>query len=308
MHSVRGIARLGVACVLLSWPASVCLAQELDPRRWGHLPIGTNFAAAGYAYTEADFALDPVLRIEDVKMELHTWAAAYIRTFELFGRTARVDVVQAWLDGRWTGLLDGVPTTVRRQGWSDSFVRFAVNLIGAPPLAGKEYVAYRAGKDVETIVGVALGIQLPTGEYKKDKLINLGTNRFTFRPQIGVTHRRGKWTFEAGGAVWIHTDNNSFFNGNKWERDPLYTFQSHVLYTFRPGLWAAASAGYNFGRRSTLNGVEANDHRQHVTWALSAGYPITRWLGVKAAYLGRRHQSAIGYDSDTFTIALSTFW
>jgi len=308
MHSVRGIARLGLACVLLSWPASLCLGQELDPRRWSHLPIGTNFAGAGYAYTEADFALDPALRIEDVKLELHTWVAAYIRTFELFGKTARVDFSQAWQDGRWTGLVDGVPRTVTRRGWSDTFVRFAVNLIGAPPLSGKEYAAYQAGTDVETIVGAALAVQFPTGQYKKDALINLGSNRFTFRPQIGVTHRRGKWTFEAGGAVWIHTDNNSFFNGNKLERDPLFTLQTHILYTFRPGLWAAASAGYSFGRESTLNDVELNDRRRHVAWALSAGYSITRWLGVKASYFGTRHQSPVGYDSDTLTIALSTFW
>ncbi|MCJ7538158.1 MAG: hypothetical protein MUO88_00710 [Desulfobacterales bacterium] len=46
----------------------LCLAQELEPRRWSHLPTGTNFAGGGYSYTEADIFLDPVLRIENVEM------------------------------------------------------------------------------------------------------------------------------------------------------------------------------------------------------------------------------------------------
>ena len=62
----------------------LCFAQELEPRRWSHLPTGTNFAGGGYVYTEADISFDPVLRIENVEMEMHTLAVKYIRTFELF--------------------------------------------------------------------------------------------------------------------------------------------------------------------------------------------------------------------------------
>ena len=31
-----------------------CLTQELQPRRWSHLPTGTHFAGVGYAYTTGD--------------------------------------------------------------------------------------------------------------------------------------------------------------------------------------------------------------------------------------------------------------
>jgi hypothetical protein len=40
-------------------------------------------------------------------------------------------------------------------------------------------------------------VQLPTGEYFDDRLINLGTNRFMFRPQIGVQHQRRNWTLRS---------------------------------------------------------------------------------------------------------------
>jgi hypothetical protein len=286
----------------------LCLAQELEPRRWSHLPTGANFAGAGYVYTEADISFDPLLRIENAEMELHTWAVKYIRTFELFQKSARIGLIQGYQRGRWSGLVDGVPRSVRRGGLSDSVMRFAINLYGAPPLKGEEFAAYRAKVDVETIVGAALVVQLPTGEYKDGKLINLGTNRFTFRPQLGVVHIRGKWSMELTGAIYIYTDNKDFFDGNKLETDPLYTLQTHLVYTFRPGLWAAAGAGYGYGGESTVNGEEKNDLRENLGWAFSFGYPITPQLGVKVAYLGIRSQESIGQDSDSVGVAFSVFW
>lgn len=285
-----------------------CLADELEPRRWAHLPINTNFLGAGYAYTEADIALDPVLKLEDVQVEMDTWAAKYIRTFSLLDKSARIDLVQVYQEGRWNGLLDGVPKRVTRSGWSDTFVRFAINLYGAPPLEGEEYVKYRATKDVETIVGAGLSVQLPTGDYQDDKLINLGSNRFTFRPQFGVIHTRGKWSAEATGYVTLYTDNTDFFNGKRLETDPLYVINCHLIYTFRPAVWVGASAGYDYGGRSTVDGVEKDDRKQDLIWALSFGFPVNRYLGIKLGYLATRTKESTGSDSDTFTMGVSTFW
>lgn len=286
----------------------LCFAQELEPRRWSHLPTGTNFAGGGYVYTEADISFDPVLRIENVEMEMHTWAVKYIRTFELFQKSARIDFIQGYQEGRWTGLVDGVPRSIKRSGLSDSVLRFAINLYGAPPLEGKEFAAYRAKANVETVFGTALVVQLPTGNYMNDKLINLGTNRYSFRPQFGVVHNRGKWSMELTGEVYLYTDNDDFFNGNRLEKDPYYTFQAHLVYTFRPGIWAATGAGYGYGGESTVSGVEKNDLRENLAWAVSLGYSITRQFGVKVAYLGIRTQESVGQDTDSIAVGFSIFW
>ena len=286
----------------------LCFAQELEPRRWSHLPTGKNFIGGGYAYTEADIFLDPVLRIEDGEMEMHTWALKYIRTFELLQKSARIDFTQAYQDGRYTGLLNGVPTSIKRSGLADSVLRFAINLYGAPPLEGKKFAAYRAKANVETVFGTALVVQLPTGDYMDDKLINLGTNRFTFRPQLGVVHNRGKWSMELTGEVYLYTDNDDFFNGNRLEQDPYYTIQTHLVYTFFPGLWTAAGAGYGYGGKSTISGEKKNDRRENLAWALSFGFPITRQLGVKVIYLAIRSQESIGQDTDSIGVGFSIFW
>ena len=267
-----------------------------------------NFVGGGYSYTKADIFLDPVLRLEDVEMEMHTLAIKYIRTFELLQKSARVDFIQGYQEGRYTGLVDGVPSSIRRSGLSDSVLRFAINWYGAPPLKGKEFASYWAKADVETIFGTALVVTLPTGDYMDDKLINLGANRFTFRPQLGLVHNRGKWSMELTGAVWLYTDNNDFFNGHKLEQDPYYTIQSHLIYTFRPGLWTSASAGYGYGGKSKVNGVENNDLRENLAWALSFGFPITRQLGAKVIYLSTRSQESIGQDTNSIGAAFSIFW
>ena len=225
----------GLFAVSLALP---CPALELEPRQWSHLPVGTNFAGVGYAYTEADISFDPVLMIEDAEMDLHTLAGKYIRTFGLFGKSGRIDLLQAYQDGKWSGILEGAPASVSRTGWSDTFMRLAVNLHGAPPLSGKAFSAFRSGLKEDTIVGMALAVRLPTGEYMEDKLINLGQNRFVIRPQLGINHTRGKWTTEVTGEVAFYLDNDEFFNGNKREQDPTYIIHGHLTHTFRPGAFA----------------------------------------------------------------------
>jgi len=123
-----------------------------------------------------------------------------------------------------------------------------------------------------------------------------------------VVHNRGKWSFELTGAVWLYTDNTDFYNGRKLEQDPYFTSQIHLIYTIRPGLWTSASAGYGFGGKSTIDGVEKNDRRENLAWALSVGCPITQQLGVKFVYLSSRTQKSVGQDTDSIGVSFNIFW
>jgi len=286
----------------------VSYAADLQTRLWSHLPMETNFAGVGYAYTEADIFLDPVLLIEDAEMELQTWAGRYVRTFELFDKSARIDLTQAYHKGEWEGLLDGAPASVSREGFSDTFARFAVNLYGAPPLRDKGFAEYRSKMNTETILGAGLAVRLPTGEYMEDKLINLGEHRFAFRPQIGGIHSWGKWTLEATTQVAFYTDNDEFYNGNKLEQAPLSITHGHLIYNFKPGRWVAVSAGFDYGGERTINGIKKDDKKKDIAWALSFSYPINRHYGAKIAYIGSRTQESTGFDTDTLSAALTAYW
>ncbi|MBL4796683.1 MAG: transporter [Oleispira sp.] len=282
-----------------------CSALEIEPRLWSHLPIGANFIGGGYAHSELDIYLDPALLLEDVEMELDTWVGKYIHSFELFNHSTRIDVKQAYQEGKWTGLLDGVPASTSRSGMSDTFVRIGMNVYGAPPLSAKPYRDYRALQTAETIVGISVAIRLPTGNYHNKKLINLGQNRYVVRPQVGVMHTRGKWSAELTGEVSIFGDNNEFYNGNKLEQEPLYITHAHLVYTLRPGVSAIASVGYDYGGESRINGINKHDRNQNLGWALKMNYPLNRTTGLSMGYVNTKTKGKTGFDSETVAAGLS---
>ena len=296
------ILYVAVACLLLS--AEFAVAQELEPRRWSHLPVGANFVGFGYAYTEADIFVDPTLQIENASSEVHTGVFSYLRALDVFGKSGRIDVLAPYSIGRWEGLLEGEPASTRRSGLNDPRIRFAVNLLGSPAQRGAEFNQF----EVNTIVGVAMEITAPIGEYQEDKLINLGGNRWIIRPQIGVTHNWDKWAAEITTSAWFYTDNNDFDGDRKREQDPLISIQSHLIYTFRPGLWTSLSAAYGGGARSTIDGVDAGDQIGKVLWAASFGFPINRRQGIKIAYMRGETTKDTGNDFDRLILAYSMMW
>ena len=295
-------------CALASGTHTLC-AQELTPRRWSHLPINLNILGGAYVYTHADIFLDPVLQVENLELEMNTVAIRYIRTGKILGKSTRFELGQGYQDGTWDGLLEGKPATAHRQGLTDTTLRVSTILYGAPPLEGKEFKAYRQSvAKCETLVGAALIVNLPTGDYSNDQLINLGSNRFTFRPQLGIVHQRGYWTYEVSAAAWIFTDNNDFWKGSEREQDPFYTIQGHLIYTFRPGLWLSSSIGYGYGAQNTINGDVKDDRGENLAFALAGGFSISRNMGFKLAYIGTRTQTYKGFDSDSLALSFSVIW
>jgi hypothetical protein len=293
--------------LFLATALPVC-AQDVEPRRWSHLPADVNYAGAAYAYTEADSFFDPVLELDDVTLAMHTAAAKYLRTFSLFDRLTRVELAVPWQDARWDGLLRGEPASRSVAGFADPIGRIAVNLVGAPPLPRSQFGPYRAAHPGETTVGAGLSVQAPLGQYDEARLLNLGDNRFAFRPELGVERTHGRWAEELTGSSWLYADNDDFFNGNTREQDPLYGLQAHLSYTVRPGLWVSAGLGYFMGGESTINGVSKDDERESLLMGCSLGIPLNQAAGIKLGYVGSRAQKDIGSDSDSVSTAVSMLW
>ena len=118
-----------VSLAWLAWPHAA-VAQDLEPRRWAHMPVGTNVGGITYAYAEGDLALDPVLQLENAEVETHQVLATYVRSFDFFGKTGRLDLIVPWATSRWEGRLSGAPVSTRRHGLADPWLRLSVNLRG----------------------------------------------------------------------------------------------------------------------------------------------------------------------------------
>lgn len=287
--------------MLLGWAQS-CAAQDLEPRRWAQMPTGLNFAGIGIAHVEGDIGFDPLLLIEKAKFDMQAASLVYVRSFGLAGKSARVDFTLPYRAGRWEGLVDSEFVHLRRRGFADPRLRISMLLYGGPALSKKEFAA---SKRSNTVVGAAVSVKMPLGDYKKDKLINLGGNRWVIRPQLGVTHTRGKWTGELTGSVFLYGANDEFWNGNRVATDPLWALQAHLIYTFKPGLWASFGTGYGWGGEATVNGDAKHNPSGNWLNALSFGFPIDRKQGVKIVLLTGRTQKPTGADTNSVILGYS---
>jgi len=297
-----------LAVLLLGSPFGTARAQDLEPRRWTHLPVGLNVLGVGAGWTDGEILFDPVLLIEDASLDLYVAGLGYTRAFDLFGKTARLDVNVPYASGRWEGLLNGQYTVVRRTGFADPSLRFSVNLYGAPALKGDAFLAYRRDHPVSTTVGAAISVIAPLGEYFSDKLINLGGNRWVVRPQLGVLHQHGRWQFELTGSVFLYQTNHEFLQTSVREQDPLYFMQAHAIRAFRKGWWSSFSAGFAYGGQSKINGLLKPDDARSRYFALSLGMPVGRRQSVKLTYLTADTNISVGQNTDTLLVGWSVNW
>jgi hypothetical protein len=284
---------------------AVALVQDSEPRRWTHLPVNTTIAGVSYLYTTGDIHLDPTLRIEDAKLQMHTVVAGYSHYFGLGDMTARIDAQLPVQFGRWNGHLDGVPTTVTRDGLADPRIRFSLNFAGAPALEGEDFQDYLKSHDERTTVGAAVALRVPLGEYRDDKLINLGENRFSVEPQLGVVQTSGAWSGELTGSIFLYTPNDDFFGGNTLRQDPLYTIQGHVVHSFEGGYWVSADVAYGRGGESRVNGESRDDLRSNLLYGLTFGFALPPVHSFRIGYLRRESLDNVGLDAHNILITWS---
>ena len=154
-------------------------------------------------------------------------------------------------------------------------------------------------------MGAALSVTLPFGDYNDERLLNLGQNRLIFRPQLGVVHTRGHWSYELTGSVFLFGDNDKFFRGSKREQDYLYALQAHLTYIALQHWWVSLGAAHARGGESTINGVKKDDERRDSLYGISAGLPIGSRSSVKLAYVASRTSEDVGKDTDSIALAYS---
>jgi hypothetical protein len=268
-------------------------AQELEPRALVNVPVGTNFLFLGYGYSQGNILLDPAVPIEDLDSRLHTLVAAYVRSIDVFGMSGKLDVIVPFAGGDWSGLLEGQAAATARTGFGDPRVRLSVNFIGAPALRASEFGSYTqkwtAGASVQVIV--------PLGLYYPEKLINLGSNRWTIRSQIGAANRFGPWTIEAYTGLWFFTRNPNFYVGNLLEQRPLWTAKIHLVRNFSKGIWASADLGYGLGGRSLIEGIPRDTRISTFRFGLTLAVPITKHHSFKLYVVsGKRIERGSDFD------------
>jgi len=273
MRHVTVVAVTLVAVVL----CSAVGAQDLEPRAYSNSPTGLNFLIIGYGYAAGSVLTDPALPLENVSNDAHVGVLAFVRTLNVLDKSAKFEVVVPYGSLFAEGVVSGQSRERFVTGFSDPAFRFSMNFIGAPALTAAEFKNYRQS----FILGASLRFIAPLGQYDSDKLVNIGTNRWSFKPEIGVSKAFGPWTIELAPAATFYTANGDFFGGHTREVAPIYSVQAGVSYTFRPSCWLALNVSYYDGGHTTVDDVKNNDEQEGTRFGATFALPVNRYHSVK---------------------------
>jgi len=266
---------------------SLCAAQDLTPRAYVVLPVESNAVIVTYAFSDGELLFDPTVPIEDAVGTIHASVLTYFYAFDFFGRSANISGSMPYLLGDFSGTVLGQDRAVRRQGFSDLPIRFAVNLVGGPALSAREFVKTPPPR---ATLGASVKVIAPTGKYNPEFAINIGTNRWSFKPEIGFTRHAGPVTLDMYAGVWFFTANNHYFTQagaapNTRTQEPIGAFEFHVSYDVRPRLWISADVNYWRGGKASVNGAKNNSTLQaNSRFGVTGSVPLTRHQAVKVSY------------------------
>ena len=307
MYGRRRQARLVLAslCVLSATFVSGIgrlSAQELEPLTLANTPTGINLFGAGLGFSQGNVLLDPSLPIENLDGDLLFGALRYLRTFGLLGSSAKFAALVPFTSGDWRGDFEGEASQRSATGFGDLRLTLRWAPYGAPALNQEEMRSYRE----QTVIGGSVRVIVPTGEYDSSKLINLGSNRWSVRGEVGVSRPLGGWKLEGFVGVWVYGKNDNFV-GREQEQDNMYIVKAHAIYNFRPGFWIGLGAGYGNGGRTVIDGIKRDNRQENWRFGATVAYPINKQHGLSLT-LGTGINHGAGGDFDAISVVYQYAW
>jgi len=301
--------RFKLKLFLLSWSViilselSPAYAQELEPRAYMNVPVGLNFIVAGYSYSVGGVLFDPAIPLDNARIKTHGALFAYARSIKVGGMAGKIDMIvpYAWLSG--TADFMGEPASREVSGLADPRVRMSVIFIGGPALPLSGFKDYKQN----FVMGTSLQIYFPVGQYDPEKVVNLGTNRFTFKPELGISKTINRLVLELALAGQFFTINNNYYYGKTMKQDPIGSIQGHVNYNFRKGIWAALDGTFYWGGKTTIDGMEGDNLQENTRLGFTFALPLNIRHSLKLN-LSTGASTRTGSDFDAITLVWQYRW
>ncbi|PLW67435.1 transporter [Pseudohalioglobus lutimaris] len=274
--------KLLIFCAMLG-VVSGAMAQELTPRAYWPAPQGTQVLTVGIVHTDGDIVPDPSLPLTGIDSSITSGVLGYLNTLDLFGRTAFIILEQAYSNGETNARVGDIGELQRDyQGRGDFAATLAVNLMGAPTMNREEFAELR--RNPRPILGASVKVVAPTGEYEKDRVVNVGGNRWAAKFELGyVTVLKPKWLLEVEAGVWVFDDNDDFL-GMTRKQGSIKSLELHLVRRFSPGFWASLDVNGYRGGQSSVGGQRRNDLQRDSKLGATLVFPIARKHAVKVAY------------------------
>ena len=300
---LRRLSAATCAFFLFGGLATLTSAQELVPAAYTPAPYGVNLLSLATTYNSGDISFAPSVPIEDANANIFASTLTYARTLKVAGRSATVTVIAPYVIGDLEGIYIGEPASAERSGIGDVVFRGGINLYGGPAMSPREFSTYRP----RTLIGTSLVVSGPTGQYDSSKLVNIGTNRWGFKPEIGVVHVMGRWAVDAYVGGWFYTDNTDFLGGLTRKQDPIFSAQVHVRYLFKKGFWGAIDGNFWSGGQTTVGGTVNDDKQSNSRVGLTLSKSLRRSHSLRVA-ASRGAITRIGGDFTSIGVSYGYSW
>jgi hypothetical protein len=261
-----------VALAFLRLPHRV-FAQFTPPHNYDNTPVGLNQVELAYAYARANASIDTSVVVQGAHLNLNQGSISYTRYFGLLQHLVWVEasVPLAGLGGAISGTTIQGSTT----GVGDSSYMVAVLLKGGPALSVDQFENYKP----DTTVGMSFTINAPTGQYNPSKVLNLGSDRWSFKPELALSHPFGpeqKWQIDAYANAYFFSDNTSYHGAEILRQEPLPGIEAHISYSFLNSLWASLDTRYSFRGSTLVNGDNQNNSQRNFILGSSVNISLNR--------------------------------
>jgi hypothetical protein len=274
-------------------------AQELEPRAYSPSPTGTTFFVVSATHSAGGVFTDPSLPLTDVEAEVQVCGLGIGHSFALLGKSALVLGVVPITWATASGAVGENQHEASRRGLADSRVKLSMILAGSKPMPAAEFA--RAPR--RPIVGASFTVVPPLGQYDREELINLGANRWAFKPEVGLSIPVRRWTFDTYAGAWIFTDNGHYYPGGAdRHQDAVFALQGHVSYTLFRRAWLAGDTTWYTGGKSSVDGAPVSGSFRNVRYGATLSVPITARQSIKVAY-GDGAVTRLGANFKTITAA-----
>jgi len=278
-------------------------AQELQPRAYLPAPVGLNYFGISYSNNRGGLLFDPSLPVEDASVNANIATVAFGQTLGVLGRTTQILALFPYVRANLEGRVAGTQTDAYRSGLGDATFRYSMNLYGAPAMNLKEFAGYRQ----KTVVGASVTVTAPTGQYDPIRLVNIGTNRWGVKPEIGVSRAVGKWTLEGAAGAWLYTGNDQFNGTSLRTQEPIGSLQGHVVRVLPHRTWLAGDLTFYTGGRSQVNGRDNSDYLGNSRLGASFGIVLNRRQSLKISYF-KGAVTRLGGDISSIGVSYNVIW
>jgi len=273
-----------ILLVSLASVAAQLSAQDLAPRAYVITAVHTNAINTTWSFYDGGVNFNGTIPVTNATGTYNISIFSYYHSLNFFGRSANIVAYLPYGVGTFQGDLSEQHRSVYRSGLLDSSFRFSVNLMGGPAMQPREFATWKQKR----LLGLSLRMVAPTGQYSGKKLVNWGSNRWAFKPELGYSERWGHWVLDGYAGVWFYTTNSAFYAGpvtKPQDEAPIGALEGHLSYDVKPRLWLSLDANFWSGGITSLSGIRNLATKQTGSRiGVTASFPISKHQSIKVSY------------------------